>query len=324
LKIIVYILLFTASVFKGFTQYNPGSVNKKAENLYNNALHKAGEGEFREGIKMLQQAVKIDPNYLDAYLSIGGIYGELKEYKNAVDNYEKARSIDSVYFKDFALSYSINLAGLGEFQEALNAVNEFLSISDLNPTGRKAGEYRKHCYNFAIEYANKKSVADYKFEPKNLGDSINSKVSEYFPTITIDGRQLFYTRRVNNMNEDFYESSMVDNSWKPAKSLEGDINTTLNEGAQNISQDGEWLIFTDVIFRKDMEAVTCTFLISLHRGGVRRKILETISIRNHGNQHPACHQINAICILPVTVRKEWARVIFMYVTVILTEAGVHL
>ena len=248
LKIIVYILLFTASVFKGFTQYNPGSVNKKAENLYNNALNKAGEGEFREGIKMLQQAVKIDPNYLDAYLSIGGIYGELKEYKNAVDNYEKARSIDSVYFKDFALSYSINLAGLGEFQEALNAVNEFLSISDLNPTGRKAGEYRKHCYNFAIEYANKKSVADYKFEPKNLGDSINSKVSEYFPTITIDGRQLFYTRRVNNMNEDFYESSMVDNSWKPAKSLEGDINTTLNEGAQNISQDGEWLIFTGCNF----------------------------------------------------------------------------
>ena len=41
---------------------------------------------------------------------------------------------------------------------------------------------------------------------------------------------------------------MVDNSWKPAKSLPGDINTNLNEGAQNISQDGEWLIFTGCNF----------------------------------------------------------------------------
>ena len=117
---------------------------------------------------MLQKAVKIEPKFLDAYLSLGGIYGELKEYKNAVDNYEKARSIDSVYFKDYALPYSINLAGLGEFQKALDAVNDFLSISDLNPSGRKAGEYRKQCYSFAIDYAKKKSVTDYKFEPKNL------------------------------------------------------------------------------------------------------------------------------------------------------------
>ena len=211
-------------------------------------MAKAGEGDYRGAIVLLQNAVKIEPKFLDAYLSIGGLYGELKEYKPAIENYEKARGIDSIYFKDYALPYSINLAGQGEFQKALDAVNSFLSISDLNASGRKAGEYRRHCYQFAIDYAQKKPVADYKFEPKNLGDSINSNVSEYFPTITIDGRQLFYTRRVNSVNEDFYESSMVDNTWKPAKSLPGDINTMLNEGAQNISQDGEWLIFTGCNF----------------------------------------------------------------------------
>ena len=248
MKIIIYISLFIVSAFKGFTQYNPHLVNRKAEALYVQALNKASEGDYRQGIKLLETAVKLEPKYLDAYLSLGGIYGELKEYKNAVSNYEIARSIDSVYFKDYALPYSINAAGLGDFDKALKAVDEFLSISDLNPSGRKAGEYRKRCYTFAIDYSKKEAVTDYKFEPKNLGDSINSNVSEYFPTITIDGRQLFYTRRVNSINEDFYESSMVDNSWKPAKSLSGDINTTLNEGAQNISQDGEWLIFTGCNF----------------------------------------------------------------------------
>ena len=241
---IIYISLFTVLTLHGFTQ----QVNKKALNLYNQALSKASDGQYEEGIKMIREALKLEPKYIDAYLTLGGIYGELKDYRRAVESYETARSIDSTYFKDFSLPYSINLAGLGEFEKALKAADEFLSIENLNPSGKKAGEYRKQCYAFALEYAKKKSVIDYRFEPKNLGDSINSKVSEYFPTITIDGRQLFYTRRVNSINEDFYESSMVDNSWKPAKSLPGDINTMLNEGAQNISQDGEWLIFTGCNF----------------------------------------------------------------------------
>jgi outer membrane protein OmpA-like peptidoglycan-associated protein/tetratricopeptide (TPR) repeat protein len=244
LKILIYISLFIVLSFHGFAQ----QVNKKALNLYNQALMKASDGEYQEGIKMIREALKIEPKYIDAYLTLGGIYGELKDYKNAVESYEAARSIDSIYVKDFSLPYSINLAGLGQFDKALNAVNDFLSIDNLNPSGKRAGEYRRQCYTFALEYDRKKTVAAYRFEPRNLGDSINSKVSEYFPAITIDGRQLFYTRRVNSINEDFYESSLVDNAWKPAKSLPGDINTMLNEGAQNISQDGEWLIFTGCNF----------------------------------------------------------------------------
>jgi outer membrane protein OmpA-like peptidoglycan-associated protein/Tol biopolymer transport system component len=244
LKIIIYISLLIVSTFQGFAQ----QVNKRAMNLYNLALSKASDGEYQEGIKMIREALKLEPKYIDAYLTMGGIYGELKDYKNAVESYEIARSIDSIYFKDFSLPYSINLAGLGEFEKALKAADDFLSIENLNPSGKKAGEYRKQCYTFALEYAKKKTVSDYKFQPRNLGDSVNSKVSEYFPTVTIDGRQLFYTRRVNSMNEDFYETSLVDNSWSPAKSLPGNINTMLNEGAQNISQDGEWLIFTGCNF----------------------------------------------------------------------------
>lgn len=248
LKISLYIFFFIVSAFEGFSQYDPSGVNKKATDLYTRALNKASEEDYTGSIQMLQSAIKIEPKFLDAYLSIGGIYGELKNYKQSTENYEKARAIDSIYFKDYALPYSINLAGMGDFEKALYAVNEFLSIPDLNPESRKAGEYRKRCYAFAIGYAKKKSLKEYKFEPKNLGDSINSKVSEYFPALTIDGKQLFYTRRVNNMNEDFYESSLRNDSWGTSKGLSGDINTNLNEGAQNISQDGEWLIFTGCNF----------------------------------------------------------------------------
>ena len=235
-------------------------ISKKALDLYNKALQQAQDEHFLEGIQTLQDAIKIEPNYIDAYLSMAGMYGELKNYQGAIDNYEKARSIDSNYFKDYNITYSINLAGKGEFQKALDAIEIFLSIPNLNETSRKAGEYRRGCYRFAIEWAKKMQGIKYKFDPINLGDSINTKDSEYYPTITLDGNKLVFTRRVNNYNEDFYGSDRKDTSWTKAKALFGNINTNMNEGAQNISQDGQWLIFTGCNFPDGMGS--CDLYIS--------------------------------------------------------------
>ena len=228
----------------GYSQYNPDKVNKKAIALYEKAIEKARDDHFTEGIQLLKEAIKIDPSYADAYLSVAGMYGELKSYDSAIQFYERAKKIDSVYFKDYNLPYSINIAGKGQFEKAYQAVTGFLTTPNLNESSLKAASYRKKSYQFAMDYEKEKSLNNYLFEPKNMGDSINSKVSEYYPTITIDGKQLVYTRRVNNMNEDFFGSSFSNNSWSASKSLWGNINTALNEGAQNISQDGQMLIFT--------------------------------------------------------------------------------
>lgn len=230
-------------------QYDPAKVSRKAVDLYEKALNKAQEDDFKGGIKLLQDAVKIDPRFLDAYLSIAGMYGEMKDYQGAIENYQKAKAIDADYFRDYNLPYSINLAGKGQFDNALSAVTEFLTIPNLNEKSRKAGEFRQKSFQFAIEYAKQKPLSDYKFEPQNMGDSINSVVSEYFPALTIDGSELIITRRVKHYNEDFFGAHRVDGKWSRARPLEGDINTDANEGAQAISQDGQWLIFTGCNFR---------------------------------------------------------------------------
>src|SRR5882757_9315225 len=135
------ILLFTALLagFLARAQYNPDKVNKKAAQLYSKALELAQGDDFKGGIAALQQAVGIDRNFEEAYLSMAGMYGELKDYQDAIDNYEKAKAIDSNFFKDYNLPYSINLAGKGDFQKALDAVTVFLTVTDLNETSRKAG-----------------------------------------------------------------------------------------------------------------------------------------------------------------------------------------
>jgi outer membrane protein OmpA-like peptidoglycan-associated protein/tetratricopeptide (TPR) repeat protein len=226
-------------------QYNPEKVNKKAIAAYNQALENAQNGNYQNAIQLLQQSITIDPGYLDAYLSLAGVYGQLKDYQNSIDNYEKAFARDTDYTIEYKLPYSINLAGLGKFEQALEAINSFLSKNPPETsTAYKAAQYRKKCYEFAVDFAQKHAGSNYVFAPQNLGDSINSTESEYLPSITIDGQELVFTRRVQDYNEDFFYSKKENGQWRKAQPLEGNINTPENEGAQSISQDGKWLVFT--------------------------------------------------------------------------------
>jgi outer membrane protein OmpA-like peptidoglycan-associated protein len=253
---VTFFLLF----IRAEAQYDPAKVNKKAAKLYLQSQQQAGDDKFLEGIESLKQAVAIDSRFEDAYLSMAGMYGELKNYQAAVDNYKIAKKIDSIYFNDYSLSYSINLAGLGKFDEALAAVKDFKSVPNLNESSLRAAAYRSRNYQFAIDYEAKKNLSAYKFEPQNMGDSVNSVVSEYFPTISLDGKHLVFTRRVNGINEDFFESDRTDKGWTAARALVGNINSNSNEGALNISQDGQWLIFTGCNFQNGFGS--CDLFIS--------------------------------------------------------------
>ncbi|MBS1496533.1 MAG: OmpA family protein [Bacteroidetes bacterium] len=239
-------LIFLTGIFY-FTSYaqwyNPDKVNKKAGNIYAQAYEEATDGKYNEAIVHLNEALKADPKFVDVYLSRAGIYANLKNYTASVADFETALSMDKMYASTYLLPYSISLAGLGEFVKALQAVDSFLSNPTLNKQSINAGNYRKKTYEFAIDFAKKHPSAGYIFAPKNMGDSINSTALEYFPSLTIDGSKMIFTRRINN-DEDFYESDYTNGHWSKARPVGGKINTNLNEGAQNISQDGNWLIFT--------------------------------------------------------------------------------
>ncbi|HLY69423.1 MAG TPA: hypothetical protein VKR53_06815, partial [Puia sp.] len=119
-KLLFIFLLF--SFYISNAQYNPDKIAKSAIKLYVKARDQAtaGSANFPQVIALLREAVKIDSNYEEAYLSLGGIFQELKNYNEAILNFEKAKNIDSNYFLDYNLSYSICLAGKGEFNKALN------------------------------------------------------------------------------------------------------------------------------------------------------------------------------------------------------------
>jgi outer membrane protein OmpA-like peptidoglycan-associated protein/tetratricopeptide (TPR) repeat protein len=225
-------------------QYDPNKINPKALEAYNKGLEKATEGKYQDAVESIQEAIRRQPNYVDAFLTLGGIYGQMKNHELSIANYEKAFAIDSNYTSDMRLPYAINLAGAGQFEKALHAIEAMLARTDLGATTRKAAEYRRKTFQFAVDFAKAHASENYVFAPQNLGDGVNTADSEYFPSLSIEGTELIFTRLLNKRNEDFFGSKKFDGKWQKAFQLGGNINTPENEGAQNISQDGKWLVFT--------------------------------------------------------------------------------
>lgn len=249
MKCLPFVLYFTFFIlhpaFSSAQPYDPSKVNKKAVQLYKQAMERIQDGSYTNAAGLLLQSIGIDNKYVDAYLSLGDIYNHIKNYRQSIGYYEKAFALDSVYTIEYKLQYSINLAGMGEFEKALAAINElFAKKPPKNPTSFESAQKRRRSYQFAVDYAKNNSVKNYVFAPQNLGSSVNTSEPEYFPSLTIDSKELVFTRRIKNTNEDFYYSKSSTGKWDMAKPMEGNVNTPQSEAAQSISQDGQWLVFT--------------------------------------------------------------------------------
>ncbi|HMJ47400.1 MAG TPA: OmpA family protein [Ferruginibacter sp.] len=244
-KPLVLILFLATHNPAGAQWYDPDKVGKKAGLIYATAYEEAKDGKYMDAITHLNEALKLEPMFVDVYLSRAGIYADLKNYAASVKDFEMGMQMDSVYSLTYLLPYSISLAGIGNFEKALKTVNQFLNDTTLNKQSIRAGNYRKSVYEFAVAYDQKirqAGTGNYIFSPQNLGPEINTIAAEYYPSLIIDGSKLIFTRRENH-DEDFYESDFINGHWTIAKPVGGKINTNLNEGAQTISQDGKWMIF---------------------------------------------------------------------------------
>ncbi len=204
---------------------------------------------YPEAEKYLVSASSKDENFIEAFLLLGELYKDLKEYDKSIKAYERVIDIDSLFFVPALFSLAEVCFFSGKYENAQYYFNSFLmngarSVSLIKRTGK----YLDDC-GFAIN-AIKNPVA---FEAISLGDSINTEFDEYWPAITADDRLLLFTRQIVMSNksingvryqEDFYSSIMIDSSWSGARDIGPPLNTIYNEGAQTLAAGGQYMYFT--------------------------------------------------------------------------------
>lgn len=235
--LITYSLLLIALI--AFTQ-----VPKKAEQLYADAIEYAKKTQYTEAIATLQQAVKLYPNYLDAKILIGELYFAQRKYKEAIPYFESAKIDAQTIYTDIQQNRLYWMLAdcyytTEQHEKAIATADLYLKQNKISEFGKQKSLEVKEQSAFSLK-AKQSPVA---FNPINLGENVNSANDEYFPAITPDGSELFFTRRIFNQ-EDIYHSQFT-SSWSPAEILSNQINDpTHNDGSQSISANGNLLFFT--------------------------------------------------------------------------------
>ena len=247
-NIVYIILLFILTAFVP-SQMN-AQKSSKAAPLCEKAKKAMQLQDFTKAMGYLNQAQAKDPNYADIYIMKGDIFNFTLLSDSAMKNYQRA--IDIIGDPDPMLYYIAGNEGAkcGAYEYALKSLQLFLQkgiqYPEILPDAQKTIANCK----FAIEsMKNPRS-----FELMNMGSGINSEWDEYLAALTADDEQIVFTvKRPRDKGtvcafclneEDLYSSHKSVGEWLPREELGAPVKSGYNEGAQCISPDGKYLLYT--------------------------------------------------------------------------------
>ncbi len=227
---------------------NYSSTNKKAIKLFEEGMDFGRQRKDDMAVKKLQDALRLDPKFGEAYLILGQIYQDQNNLKEAVEAYQSAVAIDEKKFADGFLYIGDICMKTAVYDYAAKSYRKFIQFGRFrNPQDKMIYEnYISHAL-----FADSLMKNPVEFVPRNLGNNINSVNEEYHPTLPADESFIIYTVRapsttgtcIKDKEEDFYISYKTEKGWSPRENMGGPINSACNEGAGNISPDGRFLFF---------------------------------------------------------------------------------
>jgi len=248
---LMVILAFSFSGKAQVNKYKYTTKSEKAIKAYEKATELYDSYSNAEAIKELDNAIKYDDKFIEAYMLKGDIYTDMKKFELAIENYKKAISIDPYFFTNNYFNVAMIEIRVGKYQDAKNDFESYIDNKNTTVINKKRAEFMVKQCDFCMDMVNH----PVPFKPVNMGDSINSTYNEYEPSLTADEQTLVITRllprSVNNdeqgdkLQEDFYICHKInDSTWSKAVDAGPPLNTPGNEGAQCISPDGKFLYFT--------------------------------------------------------------------------------
>lgn len=240
------VLVFLAGAILG---QNYSTNNKKAVKLFELANQASNNEQYLESLDLLNEALALDSTFLEAYLLSSDIYQDLDSVSLQIKSLETAIRIKSSKYPKLHYTLGNAYYRSGLYQKAVDAFTAYLAKA--GPNGTFVGKARQNIKKCTEAVHLVKHPVP--FNAKNLGPAINSPDDDYWPSITVDGKTIVFTRLVGAESttamgrsmgqEDFYTSQLADHQWQTSEPL-STINTPDNEGAQSISPDGKILFFT--------------------------------------------------------------------------------
>lgn len=210
--------------------------------------------DYRAAIRHFGKALQVQPTLTVARRLIGQCHVLLGEYPEAANQYLQVIKSDSLYsrliYYDLGdVYYKMNEPGLAlTYFEAFDRMQDYpADMFGLHGVEEMADELLHIDRLPNIIRACQLTVDSVKFinitEILNLGSGINSKQDDYFPFLTNDQQQIYFTRQGDTRDEDLYYSQLKGRQWREATKIK-DFNTTAPEGMSTLVRNGRQLFFT--------------------------------------------------------------------------------
>ncbi|MBN2165021.1 MAG: OmpA family protein [Marinilabiliaceae bacterium] len=253
IKYIILVLLMTSIAVDG-QRFNTKS--KKAIELFKKSEIMYVKGQFQNALLTVDEAIKKDTKFIDAYLLKAEILQVTKQFQQQKDVLIKALELDSAFFLPTFFNIGKAEFYLGNYNEAIEWFKKYQSKPGASKSAINPDEWIIRA-EFAKDAVEKKR----QIVPINMGEAINSSYDEYWPSLTADEQTLVFTVmipkdtiafKMGNLpksalyyQEDFYFSQCNnDGQWFNREAIQPPLNSDQNEGAQSLSADGNWMFFT--------------------------------------------------------------------------------
>ena len=233
--------------------------SKKAIKLYQEA--KSAQYPY-DKINLLNQALKKEPNFIEAYWELSKIYTLIDSTKAAINTLLTADQLQIAMPEETKIRLSKLYFKEGEYQLALDKINEINNPYYFNQINLLKEDY---------EYAASLKANPIEFKPRNL-TYVNTIHDDYFPSITADGLMISTTVLAPKWmgdapmqhQEDMYVSHWNGKRWSYSEPLPAPMNGYGNEGSQSFSADGRYMFFVQCSNRENIGS--CDIYYSIRKG----------------------------------------------------------
>lgn len=211
---------------------------KQAVQNYEAGLRALENNDAQKAIQFFNTAITKDSQYIDPVIALFQVHHDKKNFQSAIHYFDQIKKLDSVAAIPFLVKQGIALASLGNYDAAAKLLAPSISNNSLpNYLKEKANALNAIC-QFAIAQKIASEITIF-----NMGDSINSPLSEYFPTVSIQDSLFLFMRRRNLSREDFYASNMGANGFAAAMPLSDTLNFAAKKGSMSLSADLQALYY---------------------------------------------------------------------------------
>ncbi|MCK5821281.1 MAG: PD40 domain-containing protein, partial [Bacteroidales bacterium] len=203
--------------------------------------------ELQKSLSRLEKILAHNPKYANAWLLKAQCEDELSWNERACESYINTFLSDSLEFHFVSLKIALLLFEKGEYYKSEEFLRRFISCKQSHEDSVISGKLSLNL-NFSID-----QMEQYDGDPKVYPlKGVNTDALEYFPSLTIDGKQLVFTRQDSKEEEhggqpeqeDLYIGQLNDYAVTSIRKLPEPLNSVKNEGTQTIRQDGRLMIFT--------------------------------------------------------------------------------